>query len=77
MGMGNEGSDNEAPPNLDDLISLNQAAQLSGLSPSHIRLLVRKGIIWGKKMGRDWFTSAQSIQDYLKQNRKPGPKVKA
>jgi excisionase family DNA binding protein len=60
----------------DELITLREAAELSGLSHSHLRLLVRNGEIWGKKMGRDWFTTAQSIENYLDLDRKPGPKPK-
>jgi len=66
---------NEKPPS-DDLITLREAAELSGLSHSHLRLLVRRGEIWGKKMGRDWFTTARSIEKYLDLDRKPGPKPK-
>lgn len=61
--------------NPEELIPLKKAAELSGLSHSHLRLLVRKGEIWGKKMGRDWFTNAQSVQDYLARDRRPGPKA--
>lgn len=61
-------------PGLDELISLSEAAEISGLSPSQIRLLVSRGVIWGKKLGRNWFTTAQAVNDYLKLDRKPGPK---
>ena len=60
----------------DKLITLRNAAELSGLSHSHLRLLVRKGEIWGKKMGRDWLTTAQAVNEYLARDRKPGPKSK-
>ena len=60
--------------NLSELISLREAAEISGLSHSHLRLLVRRGDIWGKKMGRDWFTSLQAVNIYLSRDRKPGPK---
>jgi hypothetical protein len=63
-------------PDLDDIISLREASDLSGLSPSHLRLLVSDGEIWGKKLGRNWFTTAQAVNDYLKLVRKPGPKPK-
>jgi hypothetical protein len=63
-------------PELDELISLIQAAELSGMSHSHLRLLVRRGDIWGKRMGRDWFTSARAVQEYFARERKPGPKPK-
>ena len=63
-------------PMLDDLITLSEAAELSGLSHSHLRLQVRNGEIWGKKMGRDWFTSVQAVKEYMSRERKPGPKPK-
>ena len=40
-------------PSLDELISLREAAKLSGLSAGHLRLLVRQGNIWGVKLGRN------------------------
>ena len=61
-------------PGLEDLITLGEAVEISGLSPSHLRLLVSKGTIWGKKLGNHWFTTAQAINEYLKLDRKPGPK---
>lgn len=61
-------------PGLNELITLSEAADLSGLSPNHLRLLVSKGVIWGKKLGRNWFTTAQAVKEYLKRYRKPGPK---
>ena len=60
---------------LKDLISLHEAAKLSGLSASHLRLLVRQKEIWGIKVGRDWLTTEQAVQEYLARNRKPGPKT--
>ncbi len=57
-----------------DLISLNTAAKLSGLSTSHLRLLVRQKEIWGRKMGRDWFTTELAVREYLSRDHKPGPK---
>lgn len=56
------------------LITLTEAAKRSGLSRSHIRLLVRQGRIWGRKMGRDWFTTEAAVIEYLSAERKPGPK---
>ena len=56
-------------------ISVKDAADISGLTPRHIRLLLSRGIVWGVKMGRDWFTSEEAIKDYLVQDRRPGPKT--
>ena len=59
---------------LGELITLKQAAKLSGLSYSHIRYLVRTGKIEARKLGRDWFTTEQAVNEYLAQDRRPGPK---
>ena len=63
-------------PSLDMLIPLREAAKLSGLSAGHLRLLVRQGDIWGMKLGRNWVTTAQAVEEYLAQDRRPGPKPK-
>lgn len=59
-----------------DLISLKEASEFSGLTPGHIRKLVREGEIEGVKIGRNWLTTKEALQDYLKQERRPGPKPK-
>lgn len=61
-------------PPLHKLLSLSEAAKKSGLSASHLRLLVRTGAVWGIKLGRNWFTTEQAVQDYLAHDIKPGPK---
>jgi excisionase family DNA binding protein len=71
-----QSNQSDSQPDMEELITLKEAAELSGLSHSHLRLLVRKGELWGKKMGRDWFTNAQAVQEYLAQDRRPGPKPK-
>jgi hypothetical protein len=67
-------SDSSDTPSLNDLISLREASKLSGLSTSHLRLLVSRGDIWGLKLGRNWVTTAQTVREYLAQDRRPGPK---
>ena len=47
------------------LISLKDAAALSGLSHSHLQLLARTGRLRARRMGRDWFTTEQAVADYL------------
>ncbi len=61
---------------LEELITLAEAAELSGLSPAHMRLLVSRGDMWGKKLGRNWITTAQAVREYLARDRRPGPKPK-
>jgi len=63
-------------PGWDELISLKDAAELSGLSSSHLRLLVSRGEVWGNKIGRNWVTTAQAVQEYLARGHRPGPKSK-
>ena len=63
-------------PKLEELITLHEAAELSGLSPSLWRYLVSRGEVWGKKLGRNWFTTAQAVREYLARPRRPGRKPK-
>jgi hypothetical protein len=67
---------NSNQPGLDDLISLSEASIICGLSPSHLRLLVTRGDMWGRKLGRNWFTTPQAVKDYLQLSRRPGRKLK-
>ena len=67
---------NSNQPNLNELISLSKAAELSGFTTRHLRLLATSGEIWAKKLGRNWFTTTQAVQEYLARDRKPGPKTK-
>ena len=62
-------------PSIDELISLKEAVELSGLSDGHLRYLVRTGKIWGQKIGRNWVTTNAELQKYLAKERKPGPKA--
>ena len=48
------------------LISLREAAVLSGLSHAHLRWLARKAKLEATKMGRDWFTTPSAVDRYLK-----------
>jgi excisionase family DNA binding protein len=74
--MSKTSKENTTQPGLDDLLSLNEAAELSGLSSSHLRLLVRQGEMWGRKLGRNWVTTEQAVREYLARDRRPGPKRK-
>ena len=61
-------------PNLRDLITLKQAAEISGLSYSHLRLLARQEKIRAIRLGHEWFTTAKDVDEYLAQGPRPGPK---
>ena len=60
------------PAKLRDLISLQVAAKLSGMSPGHIRLLIREGDMWGTKIGRNWVTTEQAVREYQTRARPRG-----
>ena len=67
--------DSDYQPRLEDLISLQIAVKLSGLTRQHLALLIRQGIIWGSKLGgRDWYTTEEAVREYLARDRRPGPK---
>ncbi len=51
-----------------------EAEQRSGLSKNYIALLLRKGVLEGFHPSRDWFVYTDSLEQFLQQPRKPGPK---
>lgn len=56
-------------------LTTKEAAQRSGLSRKHIQLLLRRGTIpGGRRFGKIWMVPIGALEDYLKTNRKPGPK---
>jgi hypothetical protein len=61
-------------PRLDELISLQEGSELSGLTHPHLALLIRQGKLWGKKIGRNWVTTEKAVKEYLALDRKRGPK---
>ena len=64
-------------PGLGDLIPLSKAAEISGLTQEHLTYLIRKGDLWGNKMGSHiWFTTEMAVREYLARDRRPGPKPK-
>jgi hypothetical protein len=72
---GRNKENSEDQPRLDELIPLRKAAEISGLTQEHIAYLIRKGELWGDKMGSPiWFTTEKAVREYLARDRKPGPK---
>ena len=73
--MPGEGEDPKFPKELaSKLITVTEASRLSKLTPSYIRRLLRNGSLEGEKVGEIWLTSEEAIRDYLKKDRRPGPK---
>lgn len=64
----------DSTPDLRDLITLKQAAEISDLSYSHLRLLARRGDIWAIRLGHNWFTTAGAVTAYASEVHNPGPK---
>lgn len=58
------------------LLSVTEASQVSQMTPSYIRRLLRTNKLPGVKVGRDWFTTEEAIRAYLAEDRRPGPKAK-
>ena len=50
----------------DELISLAEAAAISGFSQDHVGLLARKGLIEARKIGRNWVTTRAAIEAYMR-----------
>ena len=69
---GSQSGRGQGSPKLDDLISLQKAAKLSGLSSGHLRLLIRQGDLWGTKIGRNWVTTEQAVREYQTRARRRG-----
>jgi excisionase family DNA binding protein len=72
--MANSQESDSNEPRFGDLITLQEAAAVSGLSYSHVRYLARTGALDARKLGRDWFTTKQAVNEYLARDRRPGPK---
>jgi excisionase family DNA binding protein len=64
MGLDNKG--------FKDLISLSEAEELFGISNAHLRRLAIQGKIGAKKIGRNWLTTKEFIQEYLNTRKPPG-----
>jgi len=51
--------------NADELITLSEAAAVSGLTRQHLSLLARRGLLHAQKIGRDWLTTRRAVEEYL------------
>ena len=51
------------------MFSVKEAASKMGISEPHLRLLLRRGNIEGKKIGRDWVVLST---EYVRKRRKKG-----
>jgi hypothetical protein len=51
--------------NLKKVISLSEASKIYGYHSDYLSSLIRKGEIKGKKVGGNWFTTKEAVNDYL------------
>jgi len=61
----------------EEWITTKEAAAILGITPEHMAYLLRKGIVRGQKIGRDWITTRSAIEEYEENRPKPGPKPKS
>ena len=59
---------------MSEWISVKEAADYTGYSRGHICYLLARGLVEGRKFGRDWFTTTIALDRYLATNPRPGPK---
>ena len=52
--------------NEEELISLSEAAAEFGVSAGHLRYLVGRGEVRGRKIGRNWVTTRKAVADYMR-----------
>jgi hypothetical protein len=55
-------------------LTTSQASRHSDLSGVYLAQLLRKGTLEGFKIDREWFIYADSLEQFLSRNRKPGPR---
>ena len=53
-----------------DALTLAEAAEETGLSPSTLRVQIRNGRLKATKVGRDWLVTRPALRAYL-ENRSP------
>lgn len=56
------------PLDQEELISLSEAAAEFGFSAGHLRYLVSRGIVQGRKIGRNWVTTRKAVAEYARDN---------
>jgi Helix-turn-helix domain len=49
----------------EELISLSEAAAISGMTRQHMALLARRGALKAVRVGKSWVTTRAAVEDYL------------
>lgn len=59
---------------MEEWMSTKEAAEYTGYAQGHIRRLLAKGLVEGRKIGNVWVTTKNALDEYLATNPRPGPK---
>lgn len=57
--------------NLVPYCTVAEAAQLAGITPAYVRLLLARGQLRGEKVGRDWLALREDVGRFVKIGRGP------
>ena len=57
-------------------LTTKSASQRCGMSRDHVRRLLERDVLDGIKIGRDWFVMVASLDKYMANRPKRGPKSK-
>ena len=76
--MPDETNDNSPVDSLTigELISLSQAAEISGLTPRYLQGIAKNGRLKAKRVGSQWVTTKAAVEEYLNTRKFIYPKDK-
>ena len=52
------------------MMSVPEAAKALGLAPATVRAQIRNGKLAARKVSRDWYTTAEEVERYRKENKR-------
>lgn len=55
-----------------DLITLKEAAEYSGFSHNYLRKLVIRGRLKARKLGRQWLTTKEALDRFIRSRQRKG-----
>lgn len=59
-------------PPVDDLLTLQQAARVSGVSASRLRRLAMTGVLHARKVGAYWVVAGADLKEFMRLDRPRG-----
>jgi excisionase family DNA binding protein len=54
-------------------VTTTEAAELTGYTADYFRKAIKRGLLHGRKRGRDWFLSKDEVVAYAEEMEKLGP----